>query len=99
MAANWPIPAALVGSRSQKQTFQRLLDHLVRKREQLIRYGESKRLCRIEIDSQIEFGRNLDRQLSGCGAAQNAIHVTPERPIKIAHIRPVSHQTSLASEC
>src|SRR6516165_3918652 len=54
----------------------RLLDHLVSASEQHRRHRETEPLCRVEIDSEIKFGWNLDRQLGGRGTAQNAVHVT-----------------------
>jgi hypothetical protein len=48
------------------------LNHLVGKREQLIRHGEGERLCSLEINRQLEFGRLGDREVGGFGALEDA---------------------------
>jgi hypothetical protein len=40
---------------------QSLLDHLIRIVEDVVRHRQTKRLCSLEIDGQLELGRLLDR--------------------------------------
>src|SRR5262249_46324203 len=41
------------------------LDHLVGKREQIIGYVQPKRLCRLQVNKQLELGRPQHRQVLG----------------------------------
>ena len=52
-----------------------LFDNLVGSREQHRRYVQAKCLCSLEIDGQLEFGRELDRQVGRFGAFQYLVDV------------------------
>src|SRR6476646_3445208 len=41
------------------------LDHLVGTDDQFIRHGEAERLCGLEVEHQLEFGRQLYGQIGG----------------------------------
>jgi hypothetical protein len=44
---------------------KKLFDHLVGKREQIIGYVQPKRLCRLQVNKQLELGRPQHRQVLG----------------------------------
>jgi hypothetical protein len=50
-----------------------LFDHLVGAREQRGGHVEAERLGGREINDEIEFGRLLNRDIAGLGAAQNLV--------------------------
>ena len=47
----------------QEASVANLLDHLVGGGEQLIGNGEAERLCGLEIEHKLEFGRSLTGQI------------------------------------
>src|SRR5262245_7946925 len=49
----------------QKRTLARLFDHVVGAGEKRFRDGQSDRRCGLEVYDQLEFGRQLNRQLRG----------------------------------
>src|SRR5262245_19286429 len=57
--------------REQSQQCSRLFDHLVSKREQLVRNLEAERLLRFEVDRQFKFGRLHDRQVGRLDTFEN----------------------------
>ena len=50
-----------------------LFDHLVGEREQLARDSQAECFSGLEIDYQLEFGRQHDRQVGGLVALENAL--------------------------
>src|SRR6516162_3575956 len=54
------------------------LDHLVGKREQIIGYVQPKRLCRLQVNKQLELGRPQHRQVLGLFTLENAASVTAD---------------------
>jgi hypothetical protein len=50
---------------------RRSFDHLVRKREQLIRHGEAEHPGGLGVDDQLELARLYDRQVRGLRALKN----------------------------
>ena len=52
-----------------------LLDHLVGADHQRLRECEAKRLRGLEIDGKLELGGQLNWQVAGFGALENAIDV------------------------
>jgi hypothetical protein len=52
-----------------------LFDHLVGCLQEWLRDGEAKRLRSLEIDDQLEFGRLLDRQVTGLGTFEDTIDI------------------------
>src|SRR5207249_11977355 len=53
----------------------RLLDHLVRAQQYVLRNGDPERPRGLQIDHQLVFGRLLDGKIGGLGALQNLVHV------------------------
>src|SRR5215475_13859723 len=59
----------------QKRTLARLFDHVVGAGEKRFRDGQSDRLCGLEVYDQLEFGRQLNRQLRGICTLENEIDI------------------------
>ena len=57
-----------------------LLDHLVGGGEQLIGNGEAERLCGLEIEHKLEFGRSLNGQIRGILTLENPIDIRSDLP-------------------
>ena len=56
-----------------------LFDHLVGERQQTGRNFETRSLCRLYIERDLEFDRSLRGQVAGRGAFQNTIDIGCER--------------------
>jgi hypothetical protein len=52
-----------------------LFDHVVGAGEKRFRDGQSDRLCGLEVYDQLEFGRQLNRQLRGICTLENEIDI------------------------
>jgi hypothetical protein len=63
----------------QEASFANLLDHLVGGGEQLIGDGEAERLCGLEIEHKLEFGRSLNGQIRGILTLENPIDIRSSR--------------------
>ena len=50
------------------------LDHLVSRREQLVRHRQSKRFGGFEVDEQLEFGRLLEARLDSLIRSSKSSH-------------------------
>ena len=61
-----------------------LLDHLVGAGDEQWRQVEAERASRFEVDRQIELGWQLDRQVGGLGALQDAVHIAGGAPEQVA---------------
>jgi len=75
--------------------FLRLLDHLIRPREHLLRNRHADLLRRLEIDHQLEFRRLLHRQFGGLGSLQDSVHVICDSPVAVRAVRPVLHEPAV----
>ena len=51
-----------------------LFDDLVGAGEQRGRHVDTMHFCRLEIDHEVEFGRLLNWNIGGIGAAQDLVH-------------------------
>jgi hypothetical protein len=72
----------------------RLFDHLVGEREQPIWHVEAERLGSTEIDDQVEFGRQLHRQVAGFLPFENPAGVDAGAAIGIRLAGSVAHQAT-----
>jgi hypothetical protein len=52
-----------------------LLDHLVGTQQDRLRHSKAERLGGLDVDSHLEFGRQLNRKLRRLGATENAINI------------------------
>src|SRR6516164_1000812 len=59
------------------------LDYLVGAREHRDRYLEAERPSGLEIDDQLEFGGELDRQIAGLLALEDAIDIFRRAAVEI----------------
>ena len=70
------------------------LDHLIGRGEQIGWHSEAQRLCGLEIDCQVVLGRELDRQVAGLGATQDAIHIAGRLAMQSCQVGPVRHEAA-----
>src|SRR5215510_3872665 len=65
------------------------LDHLVGARKQRWRQLEAERLAGLEIDRQLDPGRELDRQIARLSALENPVDVAGRMPIALSLVDTV----------
>src|SRR5205814_1162584 len=75
-----------------------LLDDLVGAREKCRRDGEAERLCRFEIQHQLELCRLLDGQISRLCTLQDFIDIRRAAPEQVGPARPVGQQATRLHE-
>jgi hypothetical protein len=63
-----------------------LFDHLIGEREHGLRNREAERLCRLEVDDQLVFGRLLKRQVGGFFAVENAVDIASGATVEVVAI-------------
>src|ERR1700738_4318724 len=73
---------------------QELLDHLVGDREEPRRKGQAERLGGLEVDSELELGWLLHRQVRGLGALEDLVNVAGGTPKQVNKIYPVGHEAA-----
>src|SRR5262249_13920229 len=71
------------------------LDHLVGKREQIIGYVQPKRLCRLQVNKQLELGRPQHRQVLGLYTLENAASVTADLVVRFRQVCSITDQTAV----
>src|SRR6516162_58348 len=71
------------------------LDHLVGKREQIIGYVQPKRLCRLQVNKQLELGRPQHRQVLGLYTLENAASVTADLAVRFRQVCSITDQTAV----
>src|SRR5271166_659736 len=79
---------------SRAQQTASLFDHFVGTGKQRQRHGEAERLGGLEIDGKLELGRQLDRQVGGSGALEDAIDIGWYSPIEIYGVGSVGNQAT-----
>src|SRR5207244_9412076 len=67
-------------------------NHLVGTAEHRDRHGDAERLCRLEIDEQLNFGGLLHRQVCGLLAFEDAPGIQAGQPILLLDAGSVRHQ-------
>src|SRR5215475_10336665 len=73
-------------------------DHLVGAGEKRFRNGQSKGLCSLEVYDQLEFGRQLNRQVRGIRTLENEIDIRCCAPEQIRRIVAERYQASALRE-
>src|SRR5262245_49479814 len=58
-----------------KADIANLFDHLVRTGDKRGRHGETKRLSSLEIDDQLQLGREFHRKITRFGSFQDFVHI------------------------
>src|ERR1700722_12704893 len=71
-----------------------LLDHLVGAAEQRQREGEAERLGGLEIDNELDFCKQLDRQGGGLLPVENAPAIYANKALSFGKARTVSDKTA-----
>jgi len=70
----------------------RLLDHLVGEHEQVMWNSETERLGGCQVDTEIEFGRLLDRDIGRLRPAQNFVDNLGSAPEQVSDVRSIGGQ-------
>src|SRR5882724_5141305 len=82
---HWPPPRGAADR-------HRLLDHLIRPRQQRRRDRQAEGLGGLEVDDQLELRRLLDGQIARLGALENLVHVGRGAPKQISKVRSIGHK-------
>ena len=75
-------------------THSKLLDRLIRTREQGRRDGETERLRGFEVDNELVLGRRLHRKIGWLLSLENSIHVASRLPVLLDEVRSVSNEAA-----
>src|SRR5215471_5660759 len=75
-----------------------LFDHLVSAGEKRFRNGQSERLGSLEIYDQLEFGRQLNRQVRGIRTLKNEIDIRCCAPEQIRRVVAERYQPPLSAK-
>src|SRR5262245_149357 len=73
-------------------------EHLVGAQQKRFRNGQSECLCSLEIYDQLEFGRQLNRQIGGVRTLENEIDICCRAPEQIRRIVAKRYQASALRE-
>src|SRR6266581_3712410 len=77
---------------------ERLFDHFVGEREQVVGDREPKRLGGLEVDHQFELDRDLNGKLARLIAAQDAVRMGGSAPIIIAQVISVGQKAAASCQ-
>src|SRR5262249_27515292 len=79
-------PALVLQFASTSAAHPPLFDHLVGAGEKRFRNGQSERLGSLEVYDQLEFGRQLNRQVRGIRTLENEIDIRCCAPEQIRRV-------------
>jgi hypothetical protein len=71
-----------------------LFDQLVGTQKERLGDGEPDRLGSLEVNHQLELGRELNRQFAHLGAAQQAVDVGGGAAVQVNDIHPIADQAA-----
>jgi hypothetical protein len=83
-----------MSAKYHKRTSGALLDHIVRKGDQIRRHSQPEILCSPAIDDKFELGRLLDWQVSRLGAAQYFVDEVSGARERVRKVCTIGHQTA-----
>src|SRR5215510_12481688 len=72
-----------------------LFDQFVGAGDERPRNGEAERLGGLEVDHQVELGREVNRQVARLCSAQNAVDIGGSTPMQFGGVRSVRYQVAL----
>src|SRR5271165_345702 len=75
-----------------------LFDHLVGAGQYCRQHVEAQCLGSFEVDDKLEFGRLLDRQVTGLFTLEDAIDIGCCLPVCLEHLNPIGHQAAACDE-
>src|SRR5262249_37166249 len=87
-------PRSAKSCREQMQRRAVLFDDLVGERDKLVWHLQPERLCSLEVDDQLEFGRILHGQLAHSLSLENAIDIRCRTPVHISNVKSIRDETA-----
>ena len=87
-----------MSAKCQKRTWACLFDHLVSAGEQCGWNGETKSLCRRQIDCQVEFVWRLNRQIGWPLALEDAVDVAGRAAVLVDRSGPYEIRPPLVTK-
>src|SRR5215510_1059850 len=75
-----------------------LFDHLVGAADQRQRKSEAKRLGRLEIDHELDFHSQLNREIARLFTLENPARVNAGQTISVGHVATIAHQAAGSCE-
>jgi len=75
------------------------LNHPVRPRQHIRRYGQADLLSRFQIDHQLELRGSLHRHIGRLGSLQDSVHVGGDASVAVREVRPLVHEPTSIYSC
>src|SRR5882672_9585002 len=72
----------------------RLLDHLVRSKQNRLRYCQAQRFGGLEVDDQLELRGLFDREFTRFGALEDLVHIDGRAPEHDGEVCRIGHEAT-----